>query len=100
MFRFEKEVGSRSQYVAGLDTDPASGDLKLLKLWTAKRSFQVVVTAIALTFVFYAYVGLSGGITDGFDRFTEPVEPLAETLGDPNYQPPLPPGAWTGVPFE
>ena len=58
----------------------------------------VAFAAIAVTFCFYVYVGVTGGITDGFDRFAGPSESVEQTLADPNYQPPLPPGAWTGIP--
>ena len=36
--------------------------------------------AIAATLVFYLYVGLTGGITDGFDRFSEPIEDLGRGI--------------------
>ena len=72
---------------------------RLLNLWTAKQGFFAACAAIGVTLVFYIYVGLSGGITDGFDRFSGPIEPLQTTLTDPNYEPDLPPGAWTGVGF-
>ena len=62
---------------------------------STKLSVQIAFAAIALTFVFYVYVGVTGGITDGFDRFDGPGESVQQTLADPNYQPPLPPGAWT-----
>eukprot|EP00966_Prymnesium_polylepis_P284210 6565546-Prymnesium_polylepis.1 len=73
--------------------------MKLLGLWSSKASFQVVVAVLIVTLIFYIYVGATGGITDGFDRFSEPIEPLAQTLADPNFEPELPPGAWTGVAF-
>ena len=66
-------------------------------LWTAKFGFQVSVAALVVTWIFFLYVGLTGGITDGSDRFASPEETVTETLADPNYSPPLPPGAWTGV---
>ena len=96
LFNFDTPTVRRG-YTAGLDTDPAAGEMRLLGLWTAKQQFQVACAAIAATLVFYLYVGLTGGITDGFDRFSEPIEDLQTTLNDPNYSPPLPPGAWTGV---
>lgn len=102
LFRFEPPPSpprSGQRYVAGLDTDRGSNETLMLNLWSSKRTFQVVVTVLAITLLFYIYVGLSGGITDGFDRYSEPVESLAQTLADPNYEPPLPPGAWTGVDF-
>jgi len=40
-----------------------------------------LLTAITLSsLVFYIYVGLSGGITDGFDRFSEPIEDIRITM--------------------
>ena len=92
-FKFE----APPKTVAGLDTSPDSGEGKLLNLFSAKLTFQVAMAALAATWIFFLYVGLSGGITDGSDRFPAPDETVAQTLADPNYSPPLPPGAWTGV---
>lgn len=39
------------------------------------------LTAITLSsLVFFIYIGLSGGITDGFDRFDEPIEDIRVTM--------------------
>ena len=92
-FNFESDDERR--FVAGIDTDPESGEQKMLSFWSSGLSVQIAFAAIALTFVFYVYVGVTGGITDGFDRFDGPGESVQQTLADPNYQPPLPPGAWT-----
>ena len=87
----------KHQSTAGIDTDAESGEQKMLSVWASGLSVQIAFGAIALTFVFYVYVGVTGGITDGFDRFDGPGEAVQQTLADPNYQPPLPPGAWTGI---
>ena len=92
-FNFESDDERR--FVAGIDTDPESGEQRMLSFWSSGLSVQIAFAAIALTFVFYVYVGVTGGITDGFDRFDGPGESVQQTLADPNYQPPLPPGAWT-----
>ncbi|KAL1507204.1 hypothetical protein AB1Y20_008054 [Prymnesium parvum] len=78
------------RYSAGLDTNPESPEMKLIGLWTAKRSFQLVCAALLFTLGFYLYVGLTGGITDGFDRFSDPIEPLQQTLADPAFEPDMP----------
>ena len=76
-FRFEEP--SDRKYVAGLDTSPDSNDTKLLRLFTIYGGR--LLTAITVTsLVFYVYVGLSGGITDGFDRYTEPIEDIRVTM--------------------
>ena len=76
-FRFEEP--SDRKYVAGLDTSPDSNDTKLLRLATIYGGR--LLTAITVTsLVFYVYVGLSGGITDGFDRYTEPIEDIRVTM--------------------
>ena len=76
-FRFEEPTDRK--YVAGLDTSPDSNDTKLLRLATIYGGR--LLTAITVTsLVFYVYVGLSGGITDGFDRYTEPIEDIRVTM--------------------
>ena len=76
-FRFEEP--SDRKYVAGLDTSPDSNDTKLLRLATIYGGR--LLTAITVSsLVFYVYVGLSGGITDGFDRYTEPIEDIRVTM--------------------
>eukprot|EP00320_Phaeocystis_rex_P010028 CAMPEP_0119078146 /NCGR_PEP_ID=MMETSP1178-20130426/98671_1 /TAXON_ID=33656 /ORGANISM="unid sp, Strain CCMP2000" /LENGTH=204 /DNA_ID=CAMNT_0007060571 /DNA_START=35 /DNA_END=652 /DNA_ORIENTATION=+ len=76
-FRFEDPADRK--YVAGLDVSPDSNDTKLLRLFTIFGGR--LLTAITLaSLVFYVYVGLSGGITDGFDRFSEPIEDIRVTM--------------------
>ena len=41
---------------------------------------RALTVSTLLSLVFYIYVGLSGGITDGFDRFGEPVEDIRITM--------------------
>ena len=76
-FRFE-EPSSR-KYVAGLDTSPDSNDTKLLRLATLYGG-RLLTAITVCSLVFYVYIGLSGGITDGFDRFTEPIEDIRVTM--------------------
>ena len=61
--------------MAGLDAN----DEKLLR--NAYLYGGRALTAITLlSLVFYIYVGVTGGITDGFDRFTEPIEDIRDTM--------------------
>ena len=40
-----------------------------------------LLTAVTLaSLAFYIYVGVTGGITDGFDRFSEPIEDIRDTM--------------------
>ena len=50
--------------------------LRLLTLFGG-RALTVLTLS---TLIFYIYVGLSGGITDGFDRFDEPIEDIRITM--------------------
>ena len=80
-FRFDSP-GDEQKYVAGLD----SRDEQLLR--NATLIGGRLLTAITLfSLVFYIYVGLSGGITDGFDRYTEPIEDIRTTMAreDPRF---------------
>ena len=91
--------------------------LRLLQ-FTNERSLVAGALALFAIFAFYVFVGITGGITDGFDRFSAEIEPLQarrgmehvpvlhpccdkhdqplcgvlqETLAnDPDYRPPLP----------
>lgn len=77
-FRFERPQAN-AKYTAGLDTDPDSPDMRLLRVATLYGGR--VLTALTLgSLCFYIYVGLSGGITDGFDRFQEPIEDIRVTM--------------------
>ena len=74
-FRFEKRTERDDRTVAGLDAN----DEKLLR--NAYLYGGRALTAITLlSLVFYIYVGVTGGITDGFDRFTEPIEDIRDTM--------------------
>ena len=83
VFRFEEPAPkSQQQYVAGLDSDQQRL-MRVATLWGGRA-----LTAITLySLVFYIYVGLSGGITDGFDRYTEPIEDIRTTMAreDPRF---------------
>jgi len=76
-FRFEEP--SDRKYVAGLDTSPDSNDTKLLRLATIYGG-RLLTAITVCSLVFYVYIGLSGGITDGFDRYTEPIEDIRVTM--------------------
>ena len=76
-FRFE-DPDSR-KFVAGLDTSPDSNDMKLVRAFTEVGGRALTFITLA-SLVFYLYVGLSGGITDGFDRFSEPIEDIRVTM--------------------
>jgi hypothetical protein len=43
------------------------------------RALTVVTLA---SLAFYLYIGLSGQITDGFDRFDGPIEPIEVTIAE------------------
>ena len=75
-FRFESpKTGGDNDQVAGLDRR----DEALLRNATVIGGR--LLTAITLgSLIFYIYVGLSGGITDGFDRFDEPIEDIRITM--------------------
>ena len=77
VFRFEEPAPrSKSQYAAGLDDSDQQRLTRLATIWGGRA-----LTAITLSsLVFYIYVGLSGGITDGFDRYTEPIEDIRTTM--------------------
>ena len=78
-FRFENKAnkGGPPETVAGLDRR----DEALLRnaYLIGGRALTFITLA---SIVFYIYVGVTGGITDGFDRFPDAVniEPLSETI--------------------
>lgn len=76
-FRFENRESLRDETVAGLD----KRDEALLRNATLYGGRALTIITIS-SLVFYIYVGISGGITDGFDRFPDAVnmESLAETI--------------------
>jgi hypothetical protein len=72
-FRFEST--DETKYVAGLDRR----DEQLLRTATLVGGRLLTLITIS-SLAFYIYVGVTGGITDGFDRFTEPIEDIRETM--------------------
>lgn len=78
-FRFStpasRSASNADRTVAGLD----ERDEKLLRNATLYGGRLLTLVTLA-SLIFYIYVGVSGGITDGSDRFPEQVEPLAETI--------------------
>ena len=48
--------------------------MQLLRFWSSDKFFLVQLGLIFLIFSFYTFVFLSGGITDGTDRFAPPEE--------------------------
>lgn len=73
-FRFESDAaGDRGTVSGSAENDER---LRLLTLYGGRA---LTITTLS-TLVFYIYVGLSGGITDGFDRFGEPIEDIRITM--------------------
>ncbi|KAL3917727.1 MAG: hypothetical protein SGPRY_006290, partial [Prymnesium sp.] len=64
LFRFDEP----KRFTAGLDTSPDSQETRLVNLWSAKRSFQLISAVVLLTLAFYIFVGVTGGITDAAMR--------------------------------
>ena len=56
------------------------GQDALLNAWVSERTLFGFMGVLAVVFAFYVYVGVTGGITDGYDRTVGPSEGLAETL--------------------
>ena len=74
-FRYERKEENNDDMVAGLDRQ----DQALLR--NATLIGGRLLTAITLSsLIFYIYIGVSGGITDGFDRFDEPIEDIRITI--------------------
>ena len=77
-FRFDGQRGGpkkQEAFVAGLD----ERDEKLLRaayLYGGRALTLITLSSLIL----FIYVGVTGGITDGFDRFSEPVETMQETI--------------------
>lgn len=76
-FRFSKPPATKA-FPAGLDPDPGSGDMRLFRL--AAIGGRVLTFATLASLAFQIYIGLSGGITDGWDRFDEPIEDIRVTM--------------------
>ena len=76
-FRFERAApkSDNNDIVAGLDKRD-SALLRNAYLYGGRFLTAITITSLC----FYIYVGLSGGITDGFDRFSEPIEDIRETM--------------------
>jgi hypothetical protein len=71
------------------DANRGRGQEALLSAFASEKGLLVGVGVLGLILCFYIYIALSGGITDGSDRFVNP-EPLAETMArDPEYEPPV-----------
>jgi hypothetical protein len=71
------------------DTDRGRGQEALLSAFASEKGLLAGVGVLLLVLCFYVFIGLSGGITDGSDRFAVPEESMAETVArDPTYQPP------------
>ena len=80
-FRFSS-ASDDNKMVAGLDKN----DEKLLR--NAYLIGGRLLTGITLfSLVFYIYVGVTGGITDGFDRYTEPIEDIRDTMAREGVSP-------------
>ena len=111
-FRFDRSRASSDRssggdegMIAGLDTR----DQEFVRRAYLIGGRVLTLTTLA-TLVFYIYIGLSGGITDGFDRFDAPIEDIRETIareGAEAFQPDvsalLPPDRYTsmtGIPPE
>ena len=59
----------------------------LLDVFTADKAILASFGALFVTLCFYLIVFLSGGITDGTDRFPDPVEDIRTTIqNDPDYE--------------
>ena len=72
-FRFEQLDNIPTQSQGAMDNEPL---VRFAILYGGRA-----LTAITLcSLVFYVYVGLSGGITDGFDRYQEPIEDIRVTM--------------------
>jgi len=76
-FRFERSEGD-----AFGDPNTVSGSrendekLRVLTLYGGRALTFITLASL----VFYIYVGLSGGITDGFDRFGDDIEDIRVTM--------------------
>ena len=77
-FRFDTSTSSTKRgddTVAGL----TGADDKNLRLATIIGGRALTLITLG-SLVFYIYVGVTGGITDGFDRYTEPIEDIRVTM--------------------
>lgn len=88
------QQSSGGRFTAGLDTQQGSGDMRLLSFWSSDKFFLVQLGIIFAIFCFYTFIFLSGGITDGTDRFAPPDETFSTTLEREglDYMPPIEPG--------
>lgn len=83
-FRYERKVDGPAQqdFIAGLD----ERDQKLVRngiLYGGRALTFITIASLA----FYIYIGVSGGITDGFDRFSEPIEDIRDTIAREGVNP-------------
>ena len=76
-FRYERKIDRPPQqdFIAGLDEQ----DQRLVRNATLYGGRALTFITLA-SLAFYLYIGLSGGITDGFDRFSEPIEDIRDTI--------------------
>ncbi len=75
---------------------PPPGDDRLdmgvmVDVFTSDKAIVAAFGFLGLTLLFYLFVFFSGGITDGSERFADPVETFRTTLErDPDYASPSP----------
>jgi hypothetical protein len=75
-FRYErKDDTSADDFIAGLD-DRDQAFVRNAILYGGRALTFITLASLA----FYIYIGISGGITDGFDRFSEPIEDIRDTM--------------------
>ena len=75
-FRYErKDDTSADDFIAGLD-DRDQAFVRNAILYGGRALTFITIASLA----FYIYIGVSGGITDGFDRFSEPIEDIRDTM--------------------
>ena len=74
-FRYERKDDTKGDdFIAGLD-DRDQALVRNAILYGGRTLTFITLASLA----FYIYIGISGGITDGFDRFSEPIEDIRDT---------------------
>uniref|UniRef100_A0A7S4EVN7 Transmembrane protein n=1 Tax=Chrysotila carterae TaxID=13221 RepID=A0A7S4EVN7_CHRCT len=67
--------------------DDRPGQEALLSVFTSEKGLVAAMAALLVVLAFYIYVFATGGITDGFDRYSPPEEDVRTTLArDPDYR--------------
>ena len=61
-------------------SESTQGRDTMLSLFSSDAGFMAAAAVLGVFLAFYLYVGATGGITDGYDRFSAPDEELAATL--------------------